>query len=160
MQFTKSILRPCDTILYFSRDLIDWAIALKSWTKVAHVEWYRGDDVSYASRNGVGVGRYFLRTDGIAAVLRPKRCVNLPAIDAWFETVNGQKYDWKGLLCFTLAVRQGAKDKMFCSEFWTRLQRAGWNEPFNPSWDADRVPPSFMLVTPTHELIWSDGDLF
>lgn len=157
--FSKSVLQPGDTLLYFTRDLVDYAIALKTWTWVAHVEWYRGSGVSYASRNGIGVNKYLLRTTGVAAVLRPKILLNFTAIDAWFATVQGEKYDWKGLLCFTLAVRQGSQNKMFCSEFWTRLQRQGGNMPFAPDWDADRVPPSFMLVTPSHDLIWQDGRL-
>jgi len=140
--------------------LIDYAIALKSWTYVAHVELYRGEGWSYASRNGIGVNKYLLRTTDVAAVLRCRTPLNLEAIDRYFETVKGQKYDWLGLLCFTLAVKQGSPNKQFCSELWTNLQRAGFNEPFNSNWSADRTPPSFMLVTPTHETIWSDGDLY
>lgn len=158
--FQWSTLQPGDTLLYYTRDLIDYAIALKTWTWVAHIEFYRGNGMSYASRNGVGVNAYPLRKDGVAAVLRPRVPLDWDGIDAYFKTVRGQKYDWKGLLCFTLAVRQGATDRQFCSELWTNLLRAGSAEPFQPEWSADRVPPSFGLVTPIVDLVWSDDRLF
>jgi hypothetical protein len=41
--FTPSILQPGDAILYFGHDFGCWLIALKTWTKVARVEIYRGN---------------------------------------------------------------------------------------------------------------------
>jgi hypothetical protein len=159
--FNKTQLRAGDTMLYFSRDAVDWAIAIKTWTKLAHVEIYVGNGMSVASRNGVGVGLYPVRWPGLAVVRRSKVSPNLVAAQRWFNlTANGQKYDWLGLLCFTLAVKQGAPDRMFCSEFWTRWMRHAGVEPFNPTWDADRTPPSFCYVSGALETIWQDGDLF
>jgi len=159
--FNSAILQPGDTILYFSKDLVDWIIALKTWTKVAHIEIYRGDQSSYASRNGIGVNIYPLRLDGVAAVVRPKLPLDWQAANLWFEThARGQSYDWLGLLCFTLARRRGEKGKMFCSEFATRFYRAARFDPFNPRWPADRVPPSFFLVSDAFEVIWTDKDWF
>jgi hypothetical protein len=159
--FHPSILQPGDAILYFRRDLIDWLIALKTWTKVAHVEIYRSGQTSYASRNGIGVNAYPLRLDSVAAVLRPKRPLDWPAADLWFEHhARGQPYDWPGLLCFTLARRRGEKGAMFCSEFATRFYRAAGFAIFDPRWPAVRVPPSFFLVSPAFETVWTDGDLF
>jgi hypothetical protein len=158
--FNPGILQAGDTILYYSGSVFDYAVALKTWTWASHVEFYRGGGQSYASRNGLGVQKYALRTDGVAAVLRPKVTLDLDAVDRYFMTVHGQEYDWKGLLCFTLAVAQGAKDKQFCSELWTNLHRAGGAEPFQPQWSADRTPPAFCLVTPILRLVWSDRHLF
>ena len=38
-----SNLQPGDCLGYFSRDIIDYAIAFKTWTRLAHVEIYEGD---------------------------------------------------------------------------------------------------------------------
>jgi hypothetical protein len=159
--FDPAILQPGDAILYFRRDFFDWIIALKTWTKVAHVEIYRGAQKSYASRNGIGVDIFPLRLEGVAAVARPKQPLDWLSADKWFETeARGQPYDWLGLLCFTLARRRGERKKMFCSEFATRFYRAAGLAPFDPRWPADHVPPSFFLVSPTFDVIWSDRDWF
>jgi hypothetical protein len=159
--FNPAMLQPGDAILYFRHDFFDWIIALKTWTKVAHVEIYRGEQTSYASRNGIGVNAYPLRLDGVAAVMRPKQPLDLTAAGHWFEAhARGQPYDWMALLCFTLARRRGEKSKMFCSEFATRFYRAAGLAPFNPRWPADRVPPSFFLVSPAFEVIWTDRNWF
>ena len=159
--FDPSILKPGDAILYFQRDLIDWLIALKTWTKVAHVEIYRDGQTSYASRNGIGVNAYPLRLDGIAAVVRPRQPLDFASADVWFENdARGQPYDWLGLLCFMLARRRGEKHSMFCSEFATRFYHAAKFAPYNPRWPAVRVPPSFFLASPAFETVWTDGDLF
>src|SRR5690242_19153096 len=101
-------LQPGDCLLYWGNSLFEWAIALKTWSKVAHVEIYRGEAKSVASRNGIGVGKYPLRTEGLSWVLRPETVLSIGMADSWFFRVQGQKYDWLGLLCFTLAVRQGS----------------------------------------------------
>lgn len=144
-----------DTLGYFTRDPLDYAIALKTWTFISHVEVYDGDGMSVASRNGIGVNRYPFRSSGLCVVRRPKVAINYETADAWFESeARGQKYDWKGLLCFTLAVRQGSRRKMFCSEFWLRWYRHAQLELLDRNWDSDRTPPSFMMVTPNLETIW------
>jgi hypothetical protein len=159
--FDPAILQPGDAILYFRHSFLGWLIALKTWTKVAHVEIYRGDGVTYSSRFQSGVNAYPLRLDGVAAVVRPKRPLDLLIADAWFEAhARGQPYDWLGLLCFTLARRRGEGKKMFCSELATHYYSAAGLEPFNPRWPADRVPPSFFLVSPAFHIIWSDRDWF
>jgi hypothetical protein len=159
--FNPAILHPGDAILYFSHDFGSWLIAIKTWTKVAHVEIYRGNRISYSSRLESGVNAYPLRLDGVAAVMRPKQPLDLLAADAWFEAnARGHPYDWLGLLCFTLARREGEKHEYFCSELATHYYRAAGLEPFNPRWPAVRVPPSFFLVSPVFEAIWTDRDWF
>lgn len=150
-----SNLQPGDCLGYFSRDIIDYAIAFKTWTRLAHVEVYEGEGMSVASRNGVGVNRYPLRKTDIAVIRRPLGKIDFDAAKNWFETrARHEKYDWKGLLCFTLAVRQGSMDRMYCSEFMLRWYRAANFQPLDPDWDADWTPPAFILVPPTFETIW------
>jgi hypothetical protein len=150
-----SDLRPGDCLGYFSRDLIDYAIALKTWTRLAHVEIYEGNGLSVASRNGLGVNRYPLRKTDIAVIRRPFGGMDFESAKSWFETTaRGEKYDWKGLLCFTLAVRQGSMNRMYCSEFMLRWYRAAGFLALDPDWDADKTPPAFILVPPTFETMW------
>lgn len=159
--FDPSILRPGDAILYFRRDFVSWIVALKTWTKVAHVEIYRGEQISLSSRTESGVNSYPLRMGGVAAVMRPKLPLDWLSADIWFESIaRGQPYDWLGLLCFELFARRGERSKMFCSEFATRFYRAAGLEPFNSRWPAVRVPPSFFLVSPVFETVWTDKDWF
>lgn len=58
--FNPVILQPGDAILYFRHDFGSWLIALKTWTKVAHVEIYRGDQIGYSSRCETGVNAYLI----------------------------------------------------------------------------------------------------
>ena len=151
----KQSLKKGDVLLYFDRaSLMDWAIAIKTFTCIAHIEIYTGTGMSVASRNGVGVNRYPLRMDGLVCVRRPAQYFDFEAAEKWFETVRGQDYDWKGLLCFTLAVKQGSKDKMYCSEFGLRWCRAGSYQPFNPALDADCTPPSYFWASKEFFTVW------
>lgn len=154
-----------DCLLYkrtpFRRSPLGWffglVINVKTWSRFSHVEVYDGDGKSLASRDGKGVGRYKLRMEELAEVRRPT-ALNFchETGSRWFNSVEGQKYDWLGLLCFTLAVRQGARDKMFCSEFATRFYRKSGLELFNPDDDADKIAPAQMHQTPTLTTVWSE----
>lgn len=159
MKFDPSILLPGDVLLYRPTGFFGWLISVKTWSDVSHVEVYIGDNSALASRDGVGVARYMLRTSEVGYVMRPKRGLNLNTGLDWFYTkANGQKYDWKGILVFSHAVKQGNPNKMFCSEFVCRLFRDGFLLPlFNSEWDSDRTPPAMLLSSLSLELVWSDG---
>lgn len=152
---TVPILSPGDCLLYKPSGFWSYAIAVKTWNKVSHCEAFVGNGLSVASRDGVGVGRYPLRTDGLAYVLRPNQPFELAAALKWFATVNGQKYDWVGLARFLAwgGISTGKNDKMFCSEFLTRFYRAGGFNPFNPGQDADSVAPATFLYSPCLDVI-------
>lgn len=144
-------------MLYSPHDFFGWATAVKTWCRQAvHVEIYDGGFMSLASRNGIGVNLYGLRTFGLTAVRRPRIWLNTtPWLSHdWFGKVRGQKYDWAGLLCFTLAVHQGALDKQFCSEFACRQYREWGAELFNPEIDADTVAPSEFWQAGTLATVW------
>lgn len=152
-------LRVGDLLLYRPSTLFGWVIAVKTWARFSHVEVYIGNDHVFAART-TGVNRYNLRTDHLGAVLRPFCSPDMDRASAWFYSVaQGQKYDYLGLLCFTLAVRQGDPKKMFCSECVTRLFRNGGIDLVARHWDADRVAPANLLMIPLLELVWSDGKL-
>ena len=159
---TKNLI-PGDCLLYsrtpFLSSRLGWffglVINIKTWSKFSHVEIYAGNGMSFASRDGVGVGLYPFRHEQLAKVRRPSALdYDHKKASHWSSRVIGQKYDWLGLLCFTLAVAQGAKDRMFCSEFATRWYRNAGLEPFNKEIDADKVSPAQFDQTPSLRTVW------
>lgn len=147
-----------DGLLYGPKGFFGYAIALKTWMKVAHVEVYAGDGMSWASRDGQGVGLYPVREDRLIQVLRPVRELDIAGMREWFLTVDGQGYDWFGLARFLAWGRIGTGDngKMFCSEFATRLYRAGGLDPFNGC-DADAIAPATFLLSNGFTKVVSDA---
>lgn len=140
-------LKPGDLLLYGASGWVGWVIAVKTWHKVSHCEVYVGNGQSVASRDGIGVGRYPLRTEGLLYVLRPTQPLDQASALAWFQTVDGQRYDWLGLFRFFTLGKQST-DKQFCSEFATRFYRHGGLEPFTPLEDADLIAPATFLLSP------------
>lgn len=173
--FDASILQPGDVLLYSGTGLVSRLIQLKTWSRYSHCEVYDRQRTSVASRDGIGVGRYLLRLEGLRVVLRPRvTSLGMLTIDghtigldmstarAWFDLVNGQKYDWVGLLGFLGTRFQGksADDKMFCSEFATRFLRKAGFDPFN-GYDADGIAPSEFAKNSEFDVVWSaDGEPF
>lgn len=155
MDFDKSMLKAGDCLLYWEKGLVDWLISVKTGGWCAHIEIYDGNGMSVASRNGIGVNRYALRLGGLIAVRRPKTCFDWQGGEKWFGgAARGQGYDFKGLLCFYLAVKQGSPNKMFCSEFALRRYRHSSFQPFNPDQDADRTSPFDFWKCGNMETIW------
>ena len=153
-----SLLLPGDCLLYRPKGFFGWLIAVKTWARIAHCEMYFGRGWSVASRDGEGVNYYPVREDRLAAVLRPKKFFDMPAAMKWFRaTAWHQKYDWLGLLCFTLAKSQSNLNKMWCSEFLTRCYRQGGFHPFAPWWDADRIAPAQFIQSSEFDMVWHDG---
>ena len=121
-------LQPGDVLLYRGGGLFSQLIRIKTWSRFSHVEIYDGDGWSWASRNGIGVNRYPVRVDDLdtALRLRPWIPFDMVAARAWALTVQGQGYDWVGLLSFIIAKWQGRENqKQFCSEFAARMFRYG-----------------------------------
>jgi hypothetical protein len=155
--FSFSLL-PGDILLYRPASAFGWLIAFKTWNRISHVETYVGDGKSAASRDGKGVNVYPLRTAQLQMVRRPKIPFNIRRAMAWQSCVNGQGYDWKGLLVFALAVQEGSRDRMFCSEHATRFARRGGITPFAPAYDADRVAPATFLTSAAYDTVWEYPD--
>lgn len=154
-------LRAGDCLLYKPKGVYGWIIAIKTWHPIAHCECYVGHGKSVASRDGIGVGRYDVRLDGLAYILRPRVPFGLAgAMDWFYRKAAGQKYDWIGLLRFawrSRVVPERFDNRQFCSEFLARFYRAGGLDPFNGE-DADAVAPSTFLLSPYFQKIEvSDG---
>jgi hypothetical protein len=147
-------LKPGDLLMYAPSDFIDWIVAVKTWHPFSHCEVFDQAGASLASRNGIGVNRYTFRSEKLTRIMRPSQTYDHKKASEWFATVRGQGYDWLGLLCFTLAVKQGSPDKMFCSEFATNLYRAGGLEPFEPDVSADTVAPCTFVYSGQMLTLW------
>ncbi len=158
-----------DVLLYSGKGWIDRAIQAKTWSRYSHCEIYDGGGYALASRNGIGVSRYPVRLHGLLAIMRLRVPFDMQAIRDWFDSVDGQPYDWWGLLAFTSAKIQGRENfKQFCSEFVARALRVGIGaktdhpgakkgdkralealglDPFN-GYDADGIAPSEIRKSP------------
>lgn len=141
-----SLIKPGDCLLYRGRpyDVFDWAINIKTWHNIVHCELALGDGKSAASRNGLGVAIYPWRDTELAYILRPQANLKWPEFWAWFRTVNGQKYDWIGLLRFAWfkQVGSGNHGKQFCSEFLCRAYRVLAPSIIGVVDDADAYAPA------------------
>ena len=146
-------LKPGDCLLYKASGLFGRIIALKTWHSISHVEVYGEVGFSFASRDGKGVARYPFRSNGLVVVLRPNSFYCHEAAARWFKTVDGQKYDWWGLLRF-FTIGDGKHDRMFCSEFATRLYRSGGLEPFHKNEDADLIAPFQFMTSAKFDRVW------
>lgn len=135
-------LQPGDVLLYAPRGFYGWIIRLKTWHRVSHCEIVIGQHYVAASRDGIGVGKYPLRTDGLIAVLRPKVPFDLPAAARYIESMLGTPYGWGDLLAFFGASKdyQG----IVCSPFVTEALRAGGVPVFNHE-PANAVAPFMFL---------------
>lgn len=159
----QSLLEPGDCLLYgpTKGSIFDWAIEIKSWHGIVHCEMYLGDGESFASRNGKGVAIYPWRNTELVYILRPQARLNWRAFDAWFETVDGQKYDWFGLLRFAWIkqVGSGNNGRQFCSEALYRAYRALGANVLSSSDDADAIAPFEFLLSPTMTVIATAASL-
>lgn len=148
-------LQPGDILLYGGTDLVSRAIQFRTWSDVSHIEIFIGDGQSVASRNGIGVGRYPLRTEGLRRVYRVKACFDFEKAMRWFWTVDKTPYGWADLLRFYLidVPTRG----LICSEFADLFFRNGDLPLFNTNYPEGAVCPgdyekiSDLLV----EQIWS-----
>lgn len=151
-RFNSSMLEPGDVLLYAPSGFFGWLIALKTWEEVSHVEVYAGNNQSWASRDGLGVGRYHLRTKGLKMVRRAAG-FDYDKAQAYFKTVDGQKYDWVGLAVFASLRKHGDKFKQWCSEFADNIHFEAGNDLFG-SYASDHVSPADFLKTPLLRTVW------
>jgi len=146
-------LQPGDILLYDVASwktpwssFVDWIIRVKTWSSVAHIEIFDGGQWSLAARAD-GVDRYPFRSQGLRYVLRPWNWDHVAAESYFDRIARHQRYDWLGLLCFTLAVKRGSPNQMFCSEFARNLARAAAWLAFADWWSGDKTAPgSFLMV--------------
>lgn len=159
MSFDPSILQVGDCLLYRPSSVFGWLIAVKTFTRISHVEVYVGGGKSFTSRDGKGVDIYPLRTDGLAAVRRPVSPLpNLDKALAWTQLVRGQAYDFKDLWTFLLMGKpSGDPLKMICSESVACWYKEVGYEAVNLDVNSEAIAPADFYKTGALRTIWKDG---
>lgn len=159
--FDPATLCPGDCLLYApGSSWVSWLIAVKTWHRISHVEVYEGINGvhhSVASRNGIGVNRYQLRTRDLCRVLRPLGPVDMAAGTTWFEKfARHQRYDFPALLRFLWPSERPDYDpeRQICSAFAARWYRAAGVRAFAPHEDADLIAPFQFVTSPAFEEVW------
>lgn len=153
-------LEPGDTLLYATPDPVDWIIEVKTGSGVAHIEKYvgavNGAESSVASRNGIGVGMYPVRTDGCVAILRPdgRGLLDIAEGLKWFSTVNHEGYDWQGLFNFFKAGDTVTPHALFCSAFAVEFDRACGFDGVHPQFPSNKVSPGDSFKMPGYDWLW------
>lgn len=127
----RILLKPNDILLYKPASFFGRLISIKTWHAISHVEVYKGidesgDRCSYASRDGIGVGKYPLRLTDLVYILRPHKYLDRVAGDQFFQRLEGTPYGWMDLLNF-IGVPVDRKG-IVCSAFVAGYLRAeGWD---------------------------------
>jgi len=155
--FTPDILVPGDCLLYQGSSLFSWAIRVKTFSYISHVECFIGNKRALASRDGEGVSNYPLRLDGLVEVLRPNDIFDLDAGIAWYGTVKGRPYDWKQLFTFLKAGRSALENEeaFFCSEFANAFYRKCGLHPFSRTYPSTAVSPGMFRASPHFDVVWT-----
>lgn len=170
-----SKLRPGDCLLYgrtpFKTSPIGWffglIINIKTWSRFCHVEIYAGSGKAFASRDGKGVGLYPFREAQLIKVRRPdpEKYDHERALE-WFAHVDGQKYDFVGLLGFGLNrtkkalqafLRIAAASMQFCSEFGDRWYIKAGVYLFNKEIDPEMIAPAQFDQVPFPQMTTVHG---
>lgn len=160
--FDPCLLQPGDVMLYRPRGVVGWLIASRTWSQFAHVEVAVSRTQSFASRDGIGVNIYDIRTSELACVLRhPTDTFNLELAMEWARTnkVIGQKYDYLAIARFMLPhfiKRDLDPNRQICSAASVRFTRGGCVRWFSDAIDADLIAPCNFRQVPSIE-VWSDG---
>lgn len=135
-------LKSGDILLYRPSGLFGRLIAVKTWHAISHVEIYAGIQRSFASRDGLGVDHYPVRTQDLAYVLRPQVLLDFVGGVEWFEQHKGAPYGWLDLLNF-IGVPIDSHG-MVCSSFAAGFLRAcDWD--IFPTDPINRVAPFQFL---------------
>jgi hypothetical protein len=138
----KVLLRPGDCLLYKPAGVFGRLIALKTWHHISHVEVYDGEGLSWASRDGIGVGHYALRLSQLQYILRPIPPLDLAAARRFATRMIGTPYGWFDLLQFFGAPVNCSG--IVCSPFVAGFYRAG-GISFFPTDPVERIAPFQFL---------------
>lgn len=150
------ILRPGDVLLYSPSGIFGYAIAWMSSGNVSHVEIYKGAGKSYASRDGIGVNEYPLRTAQLCRVLRSRTPLNMFRMEQAFLHMKGQRYDWRGILNTALGGRgDSAPNQNVCSALATILLRVAGLPRLLGAEEPDAIKPRDFEKCGEFSEVWS-----
>jgi hypothetical protein len=165
-------LLPGDILLYFTPgSFVDWIIAIKTWSDVAHVEVFEGNGMSSAAR-AKGVNLYPFRRAGLRYVLRPRAIPDTRTGYKYFQThEQGRRYNWFGLLGFDWPWNHPLKighfdysrledGSRFCSEYAMLRTRASKIRVFDETWPAEKTPPMLFKASLDLRRVWTIEEKF
>lgn len=157
MPIARIDFKPGDALVYRPTGFFGWAIATKTWHRWSHVEGVEvPGKTSVASRDGKGVNRYPFREAQLGMVLRPPVTFDFDKAMVYFRSVQGQPYDFWGLMSFYRTKAAATNGRQFCSEFLANWYRAGGCNPFHRE-ASETIPPYyFAALADEVEVIWSD----
>jgi len=147
-------LIPGDVLFYRPSSLLGWAIALKTWFPISHVEGYAGGGRVIAAREE-GVNIYTERIDQyLVAVRRPMpQPFDLGAAWMSIKDLMGP-YESTGFVTFFAPLMKHKEATRICSSLITRWLRGGGCAPFNESVQAADVSPAMLWQSPALETVW------
>lgn len=149
------MLEPGDILLYSGKSIWSWTIKVKTWSDISHVEIFLGEGKTFSSREKQGVNIYDFTSENLVVVLRPNDSIDIGKLLTFARAVQGQKYDYWGLLRFFKLGKQ-SQDKQFCSESVTRACRFAGFKVFAEEYDADLVSPGMFLSSPHCDVVWRE----
>lgn len=107
--------------------VFSWAICIFTTSRICHCEMYKGDGVSYASRDGTGVGEYPLRLNGLVEVRYATQPLNMGAVAIEAAKHKGEAYDNGTIVTFlTLGKMSGALNRIGRAVSVLTRGRFGW----------------------------------
>lgn len=146
-------LKAGDILLYYSNwSIVDWFIAWRTWSDVAHIEIYRGSGLSFASRNGIGVNIYPFRREGLRYVLRPNDEFDLESALKGFQKLRGLPYGFWDLLVF-FSIKRKTKG-LICSQLGDLVLQLGKIIAFSTVYFDGAIAPRDYEITPAARQIW------
>lgn len=143
-----------DICLYDSSSITDKVIDVKTGDDVSHIEIYAGNGQSWASRNGIGVGLYPFRPDGLKYVRRPLGFESAEA-ETYFKSVNGAPYGWGDILAS--ADISTALPGMDCSHFAANIMERGFCGQFDHNYDKRKITPRDFKLSNQSDQIWPES---
>lgn len=160
MTFDKSILKPGHLLLYRASSIFGYAIAAFSGSRISHIEMYRGDGISYASRDGIGVDEYPLRIKDLDLVLEAVEPLDMNRVAIGFAGKIGHRYDNATILKHaTFGLVGGKPMAEVCSEVQAYLVRVGGLERAFGDKQPDEVKPSDFVDAMNHGMfrkVWEN----
>ena len=155
-QYNVSGLMPGDVLLYAPSSFFGRAIAWMTSGNVSHVEVYKGGGISYASRDGLGVEEYPLRTEQLCGVLRSREPLDMTRMASTFANLKGHGYDWSAIAKFASGGKlQGGLGKEICSEFATIVLRAAGMHRLFGAETPDSIAPRDFEKSDLFWQVWS-----
>jgi hypothetical protein len=144
-----------DILLYNTKwSFVDWAIRTRTWSDVAHIEISLGNGTSVASRNGIGVGKFLHRREGLVKIRRLVLPLDFGAAMNWFTTVDKTNYGWTDLFRF-YGINVSTKG-IICSTFADLWLKSGGIQSFAEDYPPEIVSPRDFETTTVAKTIYGD----